>query len=43
MTALKIQIKTIDEYIARFPENVQDVLEQLRQVIRESHAMLRKQ
>jgi uncharacterized protein YdhG (YjbR/CyaY superfamily) len=28
--------KTIDEYIATFPENVQIILEELRQAIRES-------
>lgn len=30
------QFKTIDEYIAKFPKSVRDVLEELRQVIRES-------
>ena len=28
--------KTIDDYIAEFPKNVRDVLEELRRVIRES-------
>lgn len=32
----KKQIKTIDEYIAKFPEDVQDILEKIRQVIKES-------
>src|SRR4030066_907947 len=30
------QFKTMDEYIAKFPKNVRDVLEELRRVIRES-------
>jgi uncharacterized protein YdhG (YjbR/CyaY superfamily) len=30
------QFRTIDEYIAAFPKNVQDILRELRQVIRES-------
>ncbi len=30
------QIKTIDEYISMFPENVQNNLEKLRQTIKES-------
>ena len=30
----KMNCKTIDEYIARFPKNVQDVLEQLRKAIK---------
>ena len=30
------QIETIDEYIATFPKNVQDILKQVRQAIRES-------
>ncbi|MFZ3058640.1 MAG: DUF1801 domain-containing protein [Candidatus Methanoperedens sp.] len=30
------QYKTIDEYIAMFPKNIQDILEKLRQVIKES-------
>ena len=30
------QLKTMDEYIAAFPKNVQDILENLRRVIRES-------
>ena len=29
------QYKTMDEYIAQFPKNVRDVLEELRQVIKE--------
>jgi len=30
------RFETIDEYIAAFPRNVQDILEELRRVIRES-------
>lgn len=30
------QFRTIDEYIAGFPENVRDILEELRQVIRQA-------
>lgn len=30
------KFENIDEYIAHYPENVQDILEELRQVIRES-------
>lgn len=30
------QFKTIDEYVALFPENVQDILEKIRQTIKES-------
>ena len=36
MATSKSQLKTIDEYIANFPKNVRDVLEELRLVIRES-------
>jgi uncharacterized protein YdhG (YjbR/CyaY superfamily) len=36
MTTSEKQFKTIDEYIATFPADVQDILEKLRQVIRES-------
>ena len=36
MTASKKVIKTVDEYIATFPKNVQSILEELRQAIRES-------
>ena len=36
MATSKSQFKTIDEYIAKFPKNVRDVLEELRRVIRES-------
>jgi len=36
MAAHNKQVKTIDEYIAGFPKNVQDILEQLRQTIRKS-------
>jgi uncharacterized protein YdhG (YjbR/CyaY superfamily) len=32
----KKQFKTIDEYISSFPKNVQDILQQLRQIIRDS-------
>lgn len=30
------QFNTMDEYIAAFPKNIQDILERLRRVIRES-------
>jgi uncharacterized protein YdhG (YjbR/CyaY superfamily) len=36
MAKSKGQFKTIDEYIAEFPKEVRDVLEELRRVIRES-------
>ncbi len=36
MATSKKQSKTIDEYIATFPKNVKDVLEKIRQAIRES-------
>lgn len=36
MAMSRSQFKTIDEYIAKFPKSVRDVLEELRQVIRES-------
>jgi len=36
MQAPQIRYKTIDEYIAMFPENVRDILEELRRVIRKS-------
>ena len=36
MATSKSQFKTMDEYIARFPKDVRDVLEKLRRVIRES-------
>ncbi len=36
MTALRSQVKNVDEYIAQFPEKVRIVLEQIRRVIRES-------
>jgi uncharacterized protein YdhG (YjbR/CyaY superfamily) len=36
MAPSKRKFETIDEYIAQFPKNVRDVLEQLRRVIRES-------
>jgi uncharacterized protein YdhG (YjbR/CyaY superfamily) len=36
MTISKIQPKTINEYIAMFPQNVQDILKKLRRVIRQS-------
>lgn len=36
MRVLKKQLKTMDEYIAAFPINVQEILERLRRVIRES-------
>jgi len=36
MATSKSQFKTMDEYIATFPENVRDVLEKLRRTIMES-------
>jgi len=36
MIARSKQIKTIDEYISMFPDNIQNILEGLRQTIRES-------
>lgn len=36
MATSRSQYRTIDEYIARFPKNVRDVLEELRRIIRES-------
>jgi uncharacterized protein YdhG (YjbR/CyaY superfamily) len=36
MAKLKSQFKTIDEYIAEFPKNVRDVLEEFRRVIKEA-------
>jgi uncharacterized protein YdhG (YjbR/CyaY superfamily) len=36
MAKSKMQLKTIDEYIATFPKEVQDVLEKIRSAIRES-------
>jgi uncharacterized protein YdhG (YjbR/CyaY superfamily) len=36
MATSKSQFKTTNEYIAKFPKNVRDVLEELRRVIRES-------
>jgi uncharacterized protein YdhG (YjbR/CyaY superfamily) len=36
MQASRIQYKTIDEYIARFPKNVRGILEELRRVIKET-------
>jgi uncharacterized protein YdhG (YjbR/CyaY superfamily) len=36
MTTPKKAFKNIDEYIATFPKNVQSILEELRQTIRES-------
>ena len=36
MATSRSQFKTMDEYIAKFPKNVRDVLEELRRVIRES-------
>jgi uncharacterized protein YdhG (YjbR/CyaY superfamily) len=36
MVKSKKQLKTIDEYIAAFPKEVQDVLEKIRSAIRES-------
>lgn len=36
MAKSKKQLKTIDEYIAAFPKEVQDVLEKIRSAIRDS-------
>ena len=36
MDIRKRQFKNMDEYIAAFPKNVKDILEELRRVIRES-------
>jgi uncharacterized protein YdhG (YjbR/CyaY superfamily) len=36
MAKSKKQLKTVDEYIAEFPKEVQDVLEKIRSTIRES-------
>ena len=36
MNTLKASFETIDEYIAAFPRNVRDILEELRRIIRES-------
>jgi len=36
MESSKSKFKTIDEYVATFPKNVRDVLEEFRRVIRES-------
>jgi uncharacterized protein YdhG (YjbR/CyaY superfamily) len=36
MAMSKSQSKTIDEYIATFPKNVQNILQELRRVIRDS-------
>ena len=36
MTTPKKQFKTIDEYIALFPKDVQEILEKLRWIIGES-------
>ncbi len=36
MAKSKKQLKTVDEYIAAFPKEVQDVLEKIRSTIRES-------
>jgi uncharacterized protein YdhG (YjbR/CyaY superfamily) len=33
---VKIRFETIDEYIATFPRNVRDILEELRRIIRET-------
>lgn len=36
MATRRVKSRTIDEYIASFPKNVQDILEKLRRVIGES-------
>lgn len=36
MATSKKVFKTVDEYIAAFPKNIQSILEELRQAIRES-------
>jgi uncharacterized protein YdhG (YjbR/CyaY superfamily) len=42
MTITRTQFKTIDEYIASFPINIQDILKKLRCVIKE-HAPMAKE
>jgi len=39
MAIPRTQFNTIDDYIASFPKNVQDILEKLRRVIKESAPM----
>ena len=36
MAKSKKQLKTVDEYIAAFPKEVQDILEKIRSTVRES-------
>ena len=36
MEIKKKQIRTIDEYIATFPESIQEILQEIRQTIKES-------
>jgi len=42
MEIRKKQIRTIDEYIATFPESIQDILQQIRQTIKESAPQARE-
>ena len=36
MTRSKIKLQTIDEYIGTFPEGIQEILEEVRRLIRET-------
>ncbi len=36
MTTSRNQCRTVDEYVARFPKDVKDILEELRHVVNES-------
>lgn len=40
MATLKPPLRTIDEYIASFPKNIQDILKKLRKTITESAPMV---
>ena len=42
MTTSRIQFRTIDEYIASFPNNIQDFLKTLRKTIKESAPMAKE-
>jgi len=42
MQASRNQSKTIDEYIATYPQNVREILEELRRAIRETAPKLKK-
>ena len=39
MATFKPPLRTIDEYIALFPKNIQDILKKLRKTIKESAPM----